>query len=49
MKNNDEKDKPKEVIKNKEVWECPVCHSTLCNDVKYCCECGQRLDWSDLT
>lgn len=24
---------------------CPACGDVLCNDVSFCCCCGQSLDW----
>lgn len=34
-------------------WYCPTCEELLCDDgykdtdIKYCYNCGQKLDWSD--
>lgn len=34
-------------------WYCPICGELLCDDgykdtdIKYCDNCGQKLDWSD--
>lgn len=34
-------------------WYCPICEELLCDDgykdtdIKYCDNCGQKLDWSD--
>lgn len=34
-------------------WYCPTCGELLCDDgykdtdIKYCDNCGQKLDWSD--
>lgn len=34
-----------------EMWlnngKCPNCHEKVVEFEKYCCECGQKLDWSD--
>lgn len=49
-----EKATPKKVVNVKSVedWdvlfiagECPVCGSWLNDEMKYCPECGQRLEW----
>lgn len=32
------------------IWQeglCPICNSILTSDIKYCCKCGQKLDWSE--
>ena len=29
-------------------YKCPVCEELLSYDQKYCDECGQRLDWSEV-
>ena len=31
-----------------ELWLCPVCERRIIrSDLKYCHQCGQKLDWSD--
>ena len=35
-----------------EMWlnngKCPNCHEKVVEFEKYCCECGQKLDWSEI-
>ena len=44
-----QKQKQKLVITNSYefYWECPICGKSLDYNMKYCFECGQRLDWSN--
>lgn len=50
-----EKEKPKKPIVKEYFYGtkfyCPKCNSNLnyripISDIKYCCECGQKIDWS---
>lgn len=31
-----------------DTWTCPCCETLYYDDYKFCPECGQAIDWSDL-
>lgn len=52
-----EKQIPKKVIEDKNIYLCPICGANVetdCGDdmldyrLNYCDNCGQKLDWSEL-
>lgn len=42
-----EKQIPKKVINRCMFCECPTCGNVEIQSSSYCCDCGQKLDWSD--
>lgn len=30
------------------IVRCPTCRSCLAFEMKFCCDCGQKLDWSEV-
>lgn len=45
---------PKALFKTKETLRCPICKRHITNtgqkkeSIKYCCKCGQALDWDSV-
>lgn len=41
------KQMPKKVINRCMFCECPTCGNVEIQSSSYCCDCGQKLDWSE--